>query len=462
MEFLRSEFSVEDHDTDIRTEIIAGITTFLAMSYIIVVNPAILTATAEKPGIAVPGYAAGEVQQMLAVVTILSAVAGTALMALYANRPFALAPGLGINAFFAFTVVGTMGIPWETALAAVVVEGVLFTVLTLLGIQEYVMKLFPEPVKLSVGAGIGLFLILIGLQAMNVIVDDPATLISLGNVASNPVAIVSIAGLLLTMALYTRNVPGAIALGIVLTTILAWGVTLAGVVRPGALVPESLPAAQYDIRPLAGAFLSGIQHVEAFSFSLIVFTFFCIDFFDTAGTLTGVSQVAGFLDDDGNVPEAEKPLLADAVGTVVGGILGTSTVTTFVESVVGVEEGGRTGLTAAVVTTLFIASLLLVPIAAAIPVYASHIALVVVGLVMMQNVVEVVWDDLSHAFPAGITIVAMPLTYSIAWGIAAGIITYPIVKVAQGRMNDIHPVQWLLALVFILYFAVRTGGFINW
>lgn len=192
-DFTESYFEIEEYETDLRTEVIAGATTFLAMSYIVVVNPTILAATAEKPGVALSGYGSGEVKQMLAVVTILSAVAGTALMALYANRPFGLAPGLGINAFFAFTVVGTMGVPWETALAAVVAEGVGFAVLTVLGVQEYVMRLFPEPVKLSVGAGIGLFLVLVGLQAMNVIVPDPTTLVSLGNIATDPVALVSIA-----------------------------------------------------------------------------------------------------------------------------------------------------------------------------------------------------------------------------------------------------------------------------
>ncbi len=459
IESIKSRFELDEHDTDVQTELVAGVTTFLAMSYIVVVNPTILAATSDKPGIALAGYTTGEVQQMLAVVTILSTVAGTALVALYANRPFGLAPGLGINAFFAFTVVGAMGIPWQTALAAVVVEGVVFAVLTLLGVQEYIMELFPRPVKLSISVGIGLFLILIGLQAMNVITDDASTLVSLGNVASDPVALVSIVGLLFTMALYTRGVPGAIAFGIVLTTMLSWGMTLAGFVERGTLVSKSLPAAQYDITPLAGAFIGGLQNLEGLTFSLIVFSFFIIDFFDTAGTLTGVSQVAGFLDADGNVPDADEPLLADALGSIVGGILGTSTVTTFVESVVGVEEGGRTGLTAAVVGTLFLTSLLFVPVAAAVPVHASHIALVVVGLLMMQNVVEVVWDDLAHAFPAGMTIVAMPLTYSIAWGIAAGVITYPIVKTAQGRVSDTHPVQWLLAFVLVSYVAVRTGGF---
>jgi len=205
------------------------------------------------------------------------------------------------------------------------------------------------------------------------------------------------------MALYTRGVPGAIAFGVVLTTMLSWGMTFAGFVERGTLVSKSLPAAQYDITPLAGAFIGGLQNLEGLTFSLIVFSFFIIDFFDTAGTLTGVSQVAGFLDADGNVHDADEPLLADALGSIIGGILGTSTVTTFVESVVGVEEGGRTGLTAAVVGVLFLTSLLFVPVAAAVPVHASHIALVVVGLLMMQNVVEVVWDDLTHAFPAGMT-----------------------------------------------------------
>jgi AGZA family xanthine/uracil permease-like MFS transporter len=451
-------FGFEEHGTDVRTELLAGLTTFLTMSYIVVVNPAILAGVeGEKPGILIDGYTVGEVQQMLAVVTILTAALATVVMAFYANRPFAQAPGLGLNAFFAFTVIGALGVPWETALAAVVVEGVLFVLLTAVGARRYVVELFPEPVKFAVGTGIGLFLALIGLQEMNVVANDPATMVTLGQVASDPVAIVSVAGLFLTLALYARGTRGAIVLGILATAGLGFAVETAGLVSAGTLTNE-ITGAQYDITPLVGAFIEGLQNVEALTFSLIVFTFFFVDFFDTAGTLTGVSQAAGFLDEEGNLPEIEKPLMADAIGTTVGGMIGTSTVTTYIESSTGVEEGGRTGMTALVVAVLFLLALVAVPLAAAIPLYASHIALVVVALMMLGNVVEVDWSDVTHSVPAGMTILIMPLTYSIAYGIAAGIVSYPIVKAAKGEFRDVHVGQWLLAVAFVVYFAVRTGG----
>jgi AGZA family xanthine/uracil permease-like MFS transporter len=457
---LANYFGFEEHGTDLRTEVLAGATTFLTMSYIVVVNPSILAGIpGEKPGITVPGYGLTEVQSMLAVVTIIAAATATLIMALYANRPFGQAPGLGLNAFFAFTVVGALGIPWQTALAAVVVEGIVFILLTAVGAREYVIRAFPEPVKFAVGTGIGLFLAIIGLQAMNIVVDYPATLVALGPVASDPVAIVSVVGLLFTFALYARGLRGSIIVGIIATTVLGWGVVEAGLV--GEQAADALVAggasATYDITSLAGAFLTGLADIEAFTFALVVFTFFFVDFFDTAGTLTGVSQIAGFLDENGNLPDIDKPLMADAVGTTVGGMLGTSTVTTYIESASGVEEGGRTGMTALVVALLFLASLAVVPLAAAIPLYASHIALVVIGVVMLGNVVDIAWDDLSYAIPAGMTILVMPLTYSIATGIAAGIVTYPIVKAARGEWGDVRPGHWVLAGAFVFYYVVRTN-----
>ena len=470
---LAEYFGFEEHDTDLQTEALAGLTTFLTMSYIVVVNPAILTATEGGPpgGIAVEGYSAGEVYQMLAVVTILASAVAIFVMAFYANRPFGLAPGLGLNAFFAITVVGVLGVPWQTALAAVVVEGVIFAALTAVGAREYVIDLFPEPVKFGVGTGIGLFLAIIGLQAMGIVIDDPATLVSLGEVASDPVAVLSVLGLFLTFVLYAAEIRGSIILGIVLTTLAGAAATVLGVVEPGVLAIEAvrnggfdagrLPSAQYDITPLAGAFVEGLRNVDALAFALVVFTFFFVDFFDTAGTLVGVGQAGGFLDEDGNFPDIDKPLMADAVGTTVGGMLGTSTVTTYLESATGVEEGGRTGMTALVVGLLFLLSLLVVPLAAAIPLYASHIALVVVAILLMQNVTEVRWEDFSHAVPAGLTILVMPFTYSIAYGIAAGIISYPVVKTAQGELDDVRVGQWVLAGLLVVYFVVRTGGILS-
>jgi AGZA family xanthine/uracil permease-like MFS transporter len=455
-------FDIDQYDTTVRTELLAGLTTFLTMSYIVVVNPAILAGIPDaKPGIVIEGFDPTTVRSMLAVVTIIAAAVATLIMGLYANRPFGQAPGLGLNAFFAFTVVGALGVPWQTALAAVVVEGLIFVVLTAVGAREYIIRVFPTPVKFAVGTGIGLFLALIGLQAMNIVASDPATYVTLGQVASDPVAILSVVGLFLTFALYARGVRGSIIVGILLTTVLGWVVTRAGLVAPDAGLVAGGASAQYDVTPLAGAFVTGLGNVEAFSFALIVFTFFFVDFFDTAGTLTGVSQIAGFLDDEGNLPDIDRPLMADAIGTTVGGMLGTSTVTTYIESASGVEEGGRTGLTAVTVGLLFVASLAIVPLAAAIPLYASHIALVVIGVVMLRNVVDIAWDDITYTVPAGMTILVMPFTFSIAYGIAAGIISYPIVKVAAGEFDDVRPGHWVLAAAFVVYFVVRTSGVLS-
>ncbi|EMA40813.1 NCS2 family permease [Halococcus hamelinensis] len=463
-------FGFDEHDTDLRTELLAGLTTFLTMSYIVVVNPSILGAA-----ISVPGRTDAQTIQMIAVVTLVSAAVATLVMGLYANRPFGQAPGLGLNAFFAFTVVLGLGVPWQTALAAVVVEGVLFLVLTAVGAREFVINLIPEPVKFAVGTGIGLFLAIIGLEAMRVVAGDASTFVQFNPVfASDPVAVLAVLGLFFTLVLYVRGTKGAIIIGIITTALAGYVASLLGFSAfPADQAPEGTTllsaslvsssglqysAAGYDITPLVGAFVQGFQNVDALSFALIVFTFFFVDFFDTAGTLTGVGQVAGFLDDDGNLPDIDKPLMADAVGTTIGGILGTSTVTTYVESSTGVEEGGRTGLVAVVVGVLFLVSLLFVPLASAIPQYASHIALVMVAVLMLQNVAEVDWNDLTHAVPAGLTILVMPFTYSIAYGIAAGIISYPIVKTARGQVRDVSAGQWVLALAFVCYFFVRTSG----
>ncbi|UPM42117.1 NCS2 family permease [Halocatena salina] len=481
---ISSLFGLEEHDTDLRTEIVAGLTTFLTMSYIVVVNPQIMGQVID-----VGTRSDAQIVQMLTVVTILSAAVATFVMGVYANRPFALAPGLGLNAFFAFTVVGTLGVPWRTALAAIVVEGVIFGVLTLIGARKYVIELFPKPVKLAVGAGIGLYLAIIGLQAMRVTAGDASTFVSLNPVfATDPVAIISVVGLFVTFALHARGIRGSIVLGVLGTTVMSYlaaalgynavpaknapqGTTLSSdaVLDPisvstlssDPLSAFSYTSGGYDITPLIGAFLEGLADIDSLAFALIVFTFFFVDFFDTAGTLTGVSQAAGFLDEDGNVPEIDKPLLADAIGTTVGGILGTSTVTTYIESATGVEEGGRTGLTAVVVAGLFLASLAIVPLASAIPMHASHIALVVVAVLMLRGIVDIQWDDFTHAVPAALTLLVMPFTFSIAYGIAAGIIAYPVVKAAGGEWADVRPGQMALLMVFVLYFYVRTSGLLT-
>jgi len=452
---LAARFDVAAHDSDVRTELVAGLTTFLAMSYIIVVNPFILA-----EAIQIPGYEFFEVVQMIAIATILSSALATLVMALYANRPFGLAPGLGLNAFFAFTVVLGLGIPWETALAAVFVEGVLFMLLTAVGAREYVIRLFPEPVKRSVGAGIGLFLLFIGFQELQIVVPDEATLVTLGGIFANPWAILGLLGLVFTFGLWARGITGSIVIGILTTAVAGWGLTFAGVFERGVITPETLPNAQYDITPLAGAFVDGLGQIDPLTFVLVVFTFFFVDFFDTAGTLIGVSQFGDFLDEDGDLPDMDKPLMADAVGTTAGAVLGTSTVTTYIESSTGVEEGGRTGLTALVVALLFVASLAVIPVVAAIPEYASFIALIVVGVMMLQGLVEVDWSDPAWAVSAGLTVTVMPFAYSIADGLAAGIIAYPLIKVAVGEYDDVALGQYVIAALLVVYYVLQTRGVI--
>ncbi|MFC7323767.1 NCS2 family permease [Halorubrum rutilum] len=452
---LAARFDVESHGSDVRTELVAGVTTFLAMSYIIVVNPTILS-----NAIRIEGYSQGEVIQMIAIATVLSSAVATLVMAFYANRPFGLAPGLGLNAFFAFTVVLGLGVRWQTALAAVFVEGVLFMLLTAIGAREYVIRLFPEPVKRSVGAGIGLFLLFIGLQELQVVVNDDATLVALGNVFANPWAILGVLGLVFTFVLWARNVTGAIIVGVLTTALAGWALTLGGVFARGTVTPESLPAAQYDITPLAGAFVDGLSGIDPLTFVLVVFTFFFVDFFDTAGTLIGVSQFGDFLDDDGDLPDMDRPLMADAVGTTFGAVLGTSTVTTYIESSTGVEEGGRTGLTALVVGVLFLLSLAAIPVVAAIPAYASFIALIVVGVMMLQGLVEVDWTDPAWAVSAGLTVTVMPFAYSIADGLAAGIVAFPLIKVAIGEADDVALGQYVIAALLAAYYVLSTAGYI--
>ncbi|MEF8779066.1 MAG: NCS2 family permease [Haloferacaceae archaeon] len=482
-ETLSSYFDVDEHGSDVRTEVLAGLTTFLAMSYIIVVNPAILSnailwdpEAGEFAGSAVidgTTYTAPEIFQMLAIVTILASVVAILVMALYAKRPFGLAPGMGLNAFFAFSVVVGFGIPWQTALAAVFVEGVIFIALTAVGAREYVISLFPEPVKFAVGAGIGVFLLFIGLQEMQIVVEDPETLVVLGDIFSNPVAMVALAGLTFTLILWARGVTGSIVIGILATAATGWIVALAGLVERGTLVDAQLlertqsegflsvlTNVQWDITPLVGAFLEGFSGVDPLTFAFVVFTFFFVDFFDTAGTLIGVSQFGGFLDESGDLPEMDKPLMADAIGTTVGSMLGTSTVTTYIESSTGIEEGGRTGLTALVVGLLFLLAIPFVSLASVVPSYASFIALVVVGIIMFQGVTDIDWTDPAWTVSSVLTITIMPLTYSIADGLAAGIIAFPIVKLARGEGRDVSPGQYVIAAVLVAYYVLQTGGFI--
>ncbi len=495
-ETLAAYFNFEHHDTDFRTETIAGATTFLAMAYIIVVNPAILGPAIvggftdegdpiPETTIAGDTYTYGQVLEMLAVATILASIIAILVMAIYAKRPFGLAPGMGLNTFFTFTVVLLLGVPWQVALAAVFVEGVIFIAITAIGAREYVIKLFPKPVKYAVGAGIGVFLLFLGFQEMELIVPyvDGAgfpeqPFLQIGNAVISPVAALSVVGLAFTLMLWARGVRGSILIGIITTAILGYLLTLVGIVERGILEPGILTqveqegassiflGVQYDFTPLFWGFLDGLGLIleDPLTFVLVVFTFFFVDFFDTAGTLIGVSQIGGFLDADGNLPEMNKPLMADAIGTTAGAMIGTSTVTTYIESATGLEEGGRTGFTALVVGCLFLLSLLVVPLVSAIPVYATHIALVLVGIIMLQGVADIDWNDPVWAISGGLTITVMPLTASIANGLAAGIMSYPLLKAATGNRADVTPGQWTLLIVFTIYFIayfMARGGLLS-
>ncbi|SNR53802.1 NCS2 family permease [Halorubrum vacuolatum] len=469
---ITDRFDLDGHGSDVRTEAIAGVTTFLAMAYIIVVNPAILSAA-----IQIDGFDEIQVFQMIAMATILASVVATVVMAFYANRPFGLAPGMGLNAFFAFTVVIALGIPWQTALAAVFVEGILFILLTAVGAREYIINLFPKPVKYAVGAGIGAFLLFIGLQEMQVIVGYEGTLVELGDVAATPGALLGVLGVLFTLILWARGVTGSIVIGILTTAAAGWVAAIAGLTAPENVVDDGLyftfaeegiaagivqliTTVQFDFTPLAGAFLDGLADIDPLTFTFVVFTFLFVDFFDTAGTLIGVSQFGDFLDEEGELPEMDKPLMADAVGTTVGAMLGTSTVTTYIESSTGVEEGGRTGLTALVVAACFLLAIPFIALVPLLPEYASFLALVVVGVMMFQGVVDIKWDHPAWAISATLTILVMPLAYSIADGLAAGIVAFPIIKAAMGENDDVHPGQWVLAVLIITYYVLQTGGFI--
>jgi Permeases len=479
---IQSYFGLDDNRTDIKTEIIAGLTTFFTIAYIIVVNPAVLS-----QAISIQGYSDGEVFQMIAIVTIISSAIAMLVMGLYANRPFALAPGLGLQAFFTFTVVLGLGIPWQTALAAVFVEGVLFTILTVTGLRKQIIGIFPEPVKKAVGAGIGAFLLMIGLQEIDVIVNSEATLVDLGAVASlatNPQSAFGLGAAALILLLWAKDVRAGILIGIVVSTIAGYIATLAGVVAPGAVIDAAIidqgigavvSDVQYDITPLAGAFIDGFGSVDPLTFSMVLLTFFFVDFFDTAGALIGLGQQGDMLDENGDLPEMGKPLLADGIGTTVGAMLGTSTLTTFIESSAGIEQGGRTGLTAVTVAVLFLLMIPLTSLVSAIPTFASYSALVVIGIIMFQGAADIHWNDPVWAVPAALTIVLMPLTFSIADGIAAGIISYPIVKTVidgesdlfdrnkgnfVGQIKGVGVGPWSMAGVMIVYYIMQTSGMI--
>lgn len=428
-------FKLKENRTNVRTEVIAGVTTFMTMAYIIFVNPDILSAAGMEKGAVMTA-------------TILAAGLTTILMGFFTNYPFALASGMGLNAFFAYTVAGNYG--WQAALAAVFISGVIFFILAVTGAIGYIDKAVPASLKLAVAAGIGLFIAFIGLQNAGIIVKNeaPGLTVKLGDLtASGP--LLAIIGIVIIAVLMARRVRGAILIGILLTTIVGFFMgnplpTGLGSIfgKPESIAPILL---QLDFK--------AVLKIPV----LVIFSFAFVDIFDTMGTLLGTGARAGFLDEKGNLPRVNKAMLADSIGTMGGALLGTSTVTTYVESTAGISEGGRTGLTSIVTGLLFFLALFIAPLAGLIPTEATAPALVIVGVLMVGAVTKIDFEDFTEAFPAFLTILFMPLAFSIADGIAFGFIAYPIVKLIAGRSKEVHWLVYLLAAIAVVHFIFYQG-----
>jgi AGZA family xanthine/uracil permease-like MFS transporter len=427
---LERTFQLSAHGTTVRTELLAGLTTFLTMAYIIFVNPDILAA-------------AGMPKDAVFVATCLAAALGSAIMGLYANYPIALAPGMGLNAYFAFAVVQGMGFTWQQALGAVFISGCLFILISLFKLREAIVNAIPRSLKFAISAGIGLFLAIIGLKNAGLIAPHPATFVTLGDLhQSGPV--LAVLGFFLIVALEQRKVPGSILIGILAVTLaaVALGLTPFGgvVAAPPSIAPTFM---QMDV---GGALNMGLLTV--------VLTFFLVELFDASGTLIGVAHRAGLLDQDGRLPRLKRALLADSTAIAAGAALGTSSTTAYIESAAGTAVGGRTGLTAVTVAVLFLAALVLAPLAGTVPAYATAPALCYVAVLMLKGLAEIAWSDLTEAAPAVVTAITMPFTFSIAHGIAFGFISYAAIKLLAGRARELPPMVAVIALIFVLKFAL--------
>jgi adenine/guanine/hypoxanthine permease len=429
---LEKLFKLEEHGTNVRTELIAGLTTFLTMAYIIFVNPTILAA-------------AGMPKESVFVATCVIAALGTLIMGLYANYPIALAPGMGLNAYFAFVVVGAMGFTWQVALGAVFISGCLFLLVTLTGLREIIIRAIPASLRVAIAVGIGMFLAIIALKSAGIVAASPATFVTLGDLHQPSVVLAAI-GFLLIVTLDTLKVRGAILIGILVVTVLSFwfgGNHFGGVfASPPSIAPTLL---QLDIK---GALSVGILNV--------VLVFFLVELFDATGTLMGVAKRAGLLV-PGKMDRMNKALLADSGAIFAGSLLGTSSTTAYIESASGVQAGGRTGLTAVTVAVLFLACLTISPLAGSVPAYATAPALLYVACLMLRELVELEWDDSTEVVPAAVTALVMPFTYSIANGLAFGFITYAALKLFTGRAREVHWMVWLIAALFIFKF-VYIGG----
>jgi AGZA family xanthine/uracil permease-like MFS transporter len=428
---LKKLFGFDPAKTTIRTEIVAGVTTFLTMSYILAVNPAMF---GELDGMPIGSVFTS---------TALAAIVGCLAMAFIGKLPFGLAPGMGLNAFFVYSVCMGMGYSWQFALTAVLIEGLIFIVLTLTNVREAIVDAIPMSLRNAIGAGIGLFIAFIGLKSAGVVVADGATLVALGDITSGS-ALLAFIGLIITGFLYARNVPGAILLGIIITMLIGipLGVTeFKGVVS----VPES-------ISPIFCQF--EFDKIFSVDMLVVVFTFFFIDMFDTVGTLVGVCTKAKMIDEKGNIHRVKQAFMADSIATTVGAILGTSTTTTYVESAAGVAQGGRSGLTALIVGGCFVVALFFSPLFLSIPSAATAPALIIVGLLMMEQAKNIPYDDFSESIPAFVCMIMMPLTYSISNGILIGMITYVLMNMICGKFKKLSPAIYILAVLFILKYIL--------
>lgn len=436
---LEKLFKLEKHGTTVKTELLAGLTTFLAMAYILAVNPSMLGAT----GLSV---------QTVFLATAIASGFASILMGLLANYPVALAPGMGVNAFFTFTVVIVMGFSPAAALAAVFVSGLIFVVISITGIRKMIINAIPSQLKLAIGGGIGFFIAFIGLKNAGIIVASESTFVTLGNL-KDPVVILSIFGILTTIILLGLKVKAGVFWGLLATAIVGVIAGLLGV-EGMPVMPEKLFDAQFDF---SGVFMFLDGFGELFSnpkWPVVLFSFLFVDFFDTAGTLMAVANRAGLVKEDGTLENIENALMADAVGTVVGAALGTSTVTSFVESTSGVEVGGRTGLTAVTTGVLFLLSIFLSPLLVTVTSAVTAPALVVVGILMSSQLAGIDWNDFPYAVSGFMVVIFMILSYSISNGIALGFLSYSIAMIGCKRYKDVHWVVWLLDVIFIIYFAV--------
>jgi AGZA family xanthine/uracil permease-like MFS transporter len=426
-------FKLAENQTSVKQEMLGGVTTFVTMAYIVVVNPQILS----QAGVPADGALFA---------TCLSAAVATLVMGLYANYPIALAPGMSLNAYFTYAVCLGMGIPWRTALGVVFFSGVLFLVLTVTKVREQIVNAIPDSVKHSTAAGIGMFIAFVGLREAKLVVASPATFITLGDFSNHEVQIACF-GLALTLVLMARKVTGAILIGVVTTTLVA---ILSGVANwPSAIFSIPNPSATFLQLDLRGA-----SHLRLLD---ILFALLFVDLFDNVGTLVGVCEQAGFVR-DGKIPRVGRILVADAVGTIFGSLTGTSTVTSYIESAAGVAAGARTGLSNFPVAALFLAAMFFSPLAAAVPGCATASALIVVGALMTQSIARVIWSDFTEAAPAFVTMLAMPLTFSIATGLSLGLICYTLVKLAAGQRKEVSPFVWILTVLFVARYAYLGWG----